>query len=932
MVDRQANMVLHGLCKLVEAQAAQLTDGQLLSRFTTDRDEAAFAVLLQRYGRLVYGVCRNVLRHDHDAEDAFQATFLVLARRAGAIRSEQAIGSWLYRIAYRVAMKSRQAAERRRLHESQAAKSTEQRPTGDLGWRELQTILDEELNRLPEKYRAPFVLCCLLGKSKSEAAKDLAWKEGTVSSRLAHSRHLLRARLARRGVLLSALLSGLAVSEQSGASGVPTALLAQTQKAAVAFAIRATAARSMSASAVLAQSVLRESGLAQLRTAAIILTVVSLLGTAIAVALYRPADPISPISPMPEPVDEAPIAAADPGPDALKHMVIRGRVTGSDGKAVPGADVAIVADEVRPAGDRDLAAYDRRKLIATGKTDADGKFQFVTVKPVVRLREERYCLVRVDGQGTTCLRLQSLVAEPPLEVKLEPEQRLRGQLVDSEGRPAGGVTLHFGGVGRGRDVLPAMSEGLAAPACPSPVVTDADGRFVLTGILRRSTVQLRIEDDRYGPHWLAFTADDKDEKDVGTVKLAAPRVLEGTVLADDAFKPLPGATVVIQSFNQGRSTAPGRVIARVDETGRFSAKVYPGDSLSVTAAGAPGTPYLAFYKSAQIPVGTTRHETSLFLPRGKLVRGRVAEIGSGKPVVGARIMYRPMSGENRNGDKGNLLVLWQRLDVASDANGNFELAVLRGRGHLLVRGPDHEFIPMEVGDDELIFGEKGGDRLYYPDALVPINVKATEEPKPVVAVLRRGVTFKGRVETADGKPVANGFLVSRTYLGAGWEQNCEFLPIRDGRFEIPGFDAEQTEPYWLWDHKAFQGAVVKLSARDQGTTVRLAPFGTATMRFVDPKGNVVPNVAPRIDLVIRPGRSRWEPKSTDTPRRMPLDAGFQGIRVDPKTGVVTASSLIPDATYVIETGTGQSSKPFSVSSGGKLQLPDVVIEPSPKAK
>src|SRR5262245_56465340 len=128
MIERQANVVLHGLCKLVEAQAAQLSDGQLLQRFAVGRDESAFAVLLQRYSRLVYGVCRNILRNDHDAEDAFQASFLVLARRAGAIRSDQAIGSWLYRVAYRVAIKARNASERRRRQEFQAARAPEARP------------------------------------------------------------------------------------------------------------------------------------------------------------------------------------------------------------------------------------------------------------------------------------------------------------------------------------------------------------------------------------------------------------------------------------------------------------------------------------------------------------------------------------------------------------------------------------------------------------------------------------------------------------------------------------------------------------------------------------------------------------------------------------------------------------------------------------
>src|SRR3712207_248703 len=109
MANRQAEGVLHGLRHLAEAQAAQLSDGQLLNRFAADRDEGAFAALLQRHGPLVYGVCRNILRHDQDAEDAFQGTFLVLARRAPVIRHEKALGSWLYRVAYRVSMKARAA-------------------------------------------------------------------------------------------------------------------------------------------------------------------------------------------------------------------------------------------------------------------------------------------------------------------------------------------------------------------------------------------------------------------------------------------------------------------------------------------------------------------------------------------------------------------------------------------------------------------------------------------------------------------------------------------------------------------------------------------------------------------------------------------------------------------------------------------------------
>src|SRR5262249_14190802 len=156
----------------------------------------------------------RILNHTHDAEDAFQATFLVLARLAGSIRKPEALGSWLYGVAHRIAVKASQAAARRRRRERQVPEMRAGEFSAEMALRDLQIVLEEEVNRLLEKYRAPFMRCCLEGKSRAEVARELGWKEGTLASRLDHARHLLRQRLTRRGVTLSAALAAVALAAE----------------------------------------------------------------------------------------------------------------------------------------------------------------------------------------------------------------------------------------------------------------------------------------------------------------------------------------------------------------------------------------------------------------------------------------------------------------------------------------------------------------------------------------------------------------------------------------------------------------------------------------------------------------------------------------------------------------------------------------------
>lgn len=194
-----------------------LSDCDLLGRFLKTSNESAFAAIVARHGASVLGVCRRVLNNTHDAEDAFQATFLVLARRAASIRNSASVGCWLHGVAFRVANKLRV----RRTRQANTTQLPEV-PTAsqdDVRWREVRRVLDEELNRLPENLRLPIYLCYFEGKTRDEAAESLGWKLTTLRGRLEDGREKLRVRLARRGIELSAALLAISAATDGAAIG-----------------------------------------------------------------------------------------------------------------------------------------------------------------------------------------------------------------------------------------------------------------------------------------------------------------------------------------------------------------------------------------------------------------------------------------------------------------------------------------------------------------------------------------------------------------------------------------------------------------------------------------------------------------------------------------------------------------------------------------
>jgi RNA polymerase sigma factor (sigma-70 family) len=291
MANAQLSPILRLLRQIRSAGgAAEPSDGQLLERFAQQRDEAAFATLLRRHGPMVLSTCRRLLRNEHDAEDAFQATFLVLVRKAGSLGQPELLGNWLYGVAYRTAVRTRAGESRRRARErplvEQDLPAAEQ--VADFVWRDLWPVLDEEVHRLPDKYRVPFVLCYLEGKTNEEAARQLGCPLGTVLSRLARARERLRTRLTGRGLTLSAGLLAALLSSNASAT-MPTALINTTLQAALLTAANQAAAAGMISApvAALTKGVLQAMFVTKLKIAAAVLLAVSVVGSGVGVIVYQ---------------------------------------------------------------------------------------------------------------------------------------------------------------------------------------------------------------------------------------------------------------------------------------------------------------------------------------------------------------------------------------------------------------------------------------------------------------------------------------------------------------------------------------------------------------------------------------------------------------------------------------------------------------------
>ncbi len=446
MAIENQGAVVRGIERIFnEGSLTGLSEGQLLRQFAAG-DDAAFEALVTRHGRMVLGVCRRLLHDRRDVEDAFQATFLVLLRKGGALRDGERVGPWLHGVAYRVASRVRSRAVHRPAEERKGAQpeAVESDPARALERSELRGVLDEEIGRLPETYRGPVVLCYLEGQTHEEAARRLRCSAGSVRGRLDRARAKLRDRLTRRGLAPAAGLTALVAGGEAVAAGVvvPASLVAETvatlARAATASAVSATGS---TAALELAEGVFRSMFVAKLKLAAILVVGILALGAIPLVVALEPRGPA-----MAGGDDQARAGGASASA-RVQGITVTGRVLDEAGQPIGGARVARGSD------------LRGQETVAEATSDATGRFAMQSVSP-----GELVLTVQAPGHAPELMSLRAGPGMPPVEFRLGRGHTILGRIVDAHGKAIAGAPISADGW-RGHHSLRWNTR------------TDAEGRF-----------------------------------------------------------------------------------------------------------------------------------------------------------------------------------------------------------------------------------------------------------------------------------------------------------------------------------------------------------------------------------------------------------------------------------------------------------------------
>ena len=952
-----ANLTTLALVRQIESlftsgSVTGLSDRQLLERFVASRDpgaEAAFAALVGRHGPMVLDLCRLHLRDRHLAEDAFQAVFLVLARRARSVRDPDLLANWLYGVTLRTARKAKVQLTRLRKkdHVEAMYDLRSGTPADELAIeRERAQALHDEIDRLPDAFRLPVVLCYFEGLTVDEAARRLRCPAGTIGSRLARAREKLRHGLTRRGVVLSAAALTAVLDTRPASAAVSSPLCDMTTRAAIQF----TAGQAVSHSAMaLAREVLRSMLIHKLRLIVTTLVFVSALATSVG-SLTRALTLADETKPQPA-AAQVPVAAkpndAIPGP-APGRMIVVGRVLDPEGKPVPNASAMVYASLKQP-GRADQSGGMAGLPIGEARSDPSGRFRIDAARTSSSIHEEAGVVAITPGYGAGWVALDLDADQPKAEITLRPEQVISGRVFGIQGQPVAGVRVWVAGMGHViRDPEgdpeddnidgPAFLDGNHAktdlPAWPRTVVTDAEGRYTVRGAGRNLRIYLVTDHPRFSRRIIKVDTDNAPSGKRLVTVVEPARIFFGRVTAADTGKPIAKAVVA----GNGGDTI------ETNADGQFRVTAESSDRCVVMVNAPRGQPYLNVRtKEFEWPKGAIEHRVDVVLPRGTLIRGKVTESGSGKPIAGTTLGYFTRSIQGAQFD-------WFVGQAWAEPDGSFQLAVPPKSKHLIVLGPSEDYVLQEAGERMILDGQPGGRRM-YAHAFIPYDLKDGGDIPDIPVVLRRGMTVKGQVIGPDGQPVLDARMVSRIILmpsGSAWRswQGSYHGPVRNGRFELHGLAADPEIPVFFFEPKRRLGAVVNLSGNSESggpVTVRLETCGTARARLVDPAGKPIAGYRDPylVVMVVAPGPS-WLSRDPVEMVRLAAEEDFS-CRIDPVNypegvvaddqGRVVLHDLIPGATYRIidvttpkNDGPGRLRKEFTMKPGESVDLGDIRIE------
>lgn len=955
MSSGQLEKVVHHLRRMAGISDAQrAADGQLLERYISSRDENAFAVLVRRYGRLVRSVCRNILRHEQDIEDAFQVTFMVFACKAASIRKSSSVASWLYGVAYRTAMNTKRTRTRRCEKQREPEGHSREQPVAEASLREIQAILDEEVQRLPEKYRSPFILCCLEGKSRAEAGEQLGLMEGTVSSRLAQARKRLQQRLTRRGVVLSAVLCAVELSRTAAASVAPI-LVKGTIQAALSFAAGNAAATHLISAEVasLASSVLQALFAKTVKMTTIALLTIGLMAGAGLLACHVLAQKPAAEKPQNSP-PKAKETPAAPKRDSIEVTTICGRVLDPDGKPMTGAELYLAKPTVR---------WYTPKLAPSlqVKSGPDGRFRFAVPKSDLDFNAQEELPAQVmaiaDGFGCDWATIED-VEPKEITLRLVKDVPLAMRILDLNGRPVAGVKLIVtdlwypkgDGLGSFLDAIRKNGEyaidkdwDRPLPGPLATATTGRDGRFRLAGIGRERLVNLRLDGPAIATASLcAMTRKGdtvanpkKGRANDGVFEIygaaseyvaAVSRPIRGVVRDKETGKPLAGVAV-----GGGYD-----YWVKTDEKGRYELLGFFKASRYLLQAEPADGRHFQRHVVLQDTPGLDALTCDIALVQGLMVRGRVTDKETSKAVAGAQIQYWPLGG---NSYVNKLLpASWGPHSKAiAGPDGSYALTVMPGPGAITVTAPKrYKYMPAAVSLKErkeffktpLLYdtSEDGlttaqGDRTFGGISPSRCNavilLEPAEKEKSLVrdVALQKPLERKGQIVDADGQPIRGVRLYSPH--PQYWAEN-----LKGAEFTVRSINPRSPRALVFYHKEKNLGYYVKDLRREPAgpLTIQLQPCGSASGRILDAEGKPAAGLRGHLHRVDHKGAAR----SIDGE----AEGGYQRVITD-KDGRFRVEGLVSGQEYRVTNysdrrpGFGNLYVPLIVKPGEHKDMGDL---------